>query len=205
MFFFEFTRPKGTEILWEFTDAGCPNTAHGKEGLKHASTRREIQNAGQGKRGEDRLRPCTKATRVEGCIMGVFFVYFFGTAHHVEACMDTAMCSSGSWGWLFSDVYTSYCMCLCLRNPFFAATALVACGGRCTSARWGLPLMVSGSGSLPASAKVPIMVVCGRCACLYSPCCGWPASVTLKALTVLGARNATLRVVRVIRFLGVFH
>jgi hypothetical protein len=31
------------------------------------------------------------------------------------------------------------------------------------------------------------------------------ASVTLKALTVLGARHATLRVVRVIRFLGVFH
>jgi hypothetical protein len=87
-FFLEFTRPKGTEILWEFTAGNLlepavmlntrdeqhtlsqptkrrANTAHGKEGLKHASTRREIQNAGQGKRGEDRLRPCTKATKVE--------------------------------------------------------------------------------------------------------------------------------------------
>jgi hypothetical protein len=91
-FFLEFTRPKGTEILWEFTAGNLlepavmltttdeqhtlsqptrrrANTAHGKEGLKHASTRREIQNAGPGKRGKNRLRPCTKATRAEEYIM----------------------------------------------------------------------------------------------------------------------------------------
>ena len=33
------------------------NTANGKEGLKHASTLRYIQNTGQGQRGEDMLRP----------------------------------------------------------------------------------------------------------------------------------------------------
>ena len=82
----------------------------------------------------------------------------------------------------------------------------------------GLPIMVSGSGSLLASATVPIMVVRGRCACpkylcafwsckfqkkkkkkcacLHSACCGRPTSDGLKALKVLGARSATLRVVR---------
>jgi hypothetical protein len=63
IFILEFTRPKGTEILWEFTVGNLlepavmlnttdeqhtlsqparrrANTAHGKEGLKHASTRR---------------------------------------------------------------------------------------------------------------------------------------------------------------------
>ena len=56
--------------------------------------------------------------------------------------------------------------------------------------------MVSGSGSLLASATVPIMVVRGRCACLHSACCGWPTSDGPKALKVLGARYATLRVIR---------
>ena len=41
------------------------NTANGKEGLKHASTLRYIQNTGQGQRGEDMLRPRSKAMRAE--------------------------------------------------------------------------------------------------------------------------------------------
>ena len=41
------------------------NTANGKEGLKHASTLRYIQNTGQGQRGEDMLRPRIKAMRAE--------------------------------------------------------------------------------------------------------------------------------------------
>ena len=41
------------------------NTANGKEGLKHASTQRYIQNTGQGQRGEDMLRPRIKAMRAE--------------------------------------------------------------------------------------------------------------------------------------------
>ena len=55
----------------------------------------------------------------------------------------------------------------------------------------GSALMVSGSGSLLASATVPTMVVRGRCACLHSACCGWPTSDGLKALKVLGVRYAT--------------
>ena len=43
------------------------NTAKGKEGLKHASTLRYIQNTGQGQRGEDMLRPRIKAMRAERC------------------------------------------------------------------------------------------------------------------------------------------
>ena len=43
------------------------NTANGKEGLKHASTLRYIQNTGQGQRGEDMLRPRIKAMRAERC------------------------------------------------------------------------------------------------------------------------------------------
>ena len=42
------------------------NTANGKEGLKHASTLRYIQNTGQGQRGEDMLRPRIKAMRADG-------------------------------------------------------------------------------------------------------------------------------------------
>ena len=41
------------------------NTANGKEGLKHASTLRYIQNTGQGQRGGDMLRPRIKAMRAE--------------------------------------------------------------------------------------------------------------------------------------------
>ena len=43
------------------------NTANGKEGLKHASTLRYIQNTGEGQRGEDMLRPRIKAMRAERC------------------------------------------------------------------------------------------------------------------------------------------
>ena len=117
-------------------------------------------------------------------------------ADHVKADMDRAMCCSGSWGWPFSGVYTGYCLCFYSWDPLLDAAGLVACGGGCSSAGRGLPLMVSGSGSLLASATVPIMVVRGRCACLHSACCGRPTSDGLKALKVLGARYATLRVVR---------
>ena len=41
------------------------NTANGKEGLKHASTLRYIQNTGQGQRGGDMLRPRIKAIPCE--------------------------------------------------------------------------------------------------------------------------------------------